>query len=230
MNNRKGSITALVPMKAHSERVKDKNIREFAGKPLFCSVVSELLESPFIKRILIDTDSLVIKQEMNNYFPNERVTIIDRPNDLCGDFAPFFEILKYDMGFSDTDLFLQTHATNPLLTEKTISDACKYFIEHSGEYDSLFSVNEWHTRLYDKSGKAINHDPNHLIRTQDLEPIFEENSNLYIFSRDSFYKRNNRIGENPYLYKMSMLESVDIDTEDEFRLAEAIYLGRNRKN
>ena len=222
-------IDALVPMKGHSERVKNKNIREFCGKPLFYQVVSQLLLSEYISKVIIDTDSEIIKNEVNRYFGNERVRVLDRPKELCGDFAPFFDILEYDMDHSDSQLFIQTHATNPLLKAETISDACNYFIENLEIYDSLFSVNELHTRLYNDKCEAINHDPDNLIRTQDLLPIYEENSNLYIFSKDSFRKRHNRIGEKPFPFVMSMLESVDIDTEDEFLLAETLFKMRKGK-
>lgn len=219
-------IDALVPMKGHSERVKNKNIRDFAGKPLFYYVINALLSSEYISRIIIDTDSEQIKETVNFFFTDERICLLDRPEELCGDFAPFFDLLEYDMGHSESELFLQTHATNPLLSETTISGACSLFIENRDKYDSLFTVNELHTRLYNDRGKAMNHDPDYLIRTQDLPPVYEENSNLYLFSRESFQKRHNRIGETPYLYVTPPLESVDIDTEEEFLLAEAIYKNR----
>lgn len=222
-------IDALVPMKGHSERVKDKNIRDFAGKPLFYYVINALLSSQYISRIIIDTDSEQIKESVNFLFSNERIRLIDRPEELCGDFAPFFDLLEYDMGYSESDLFLQTHATNPLLSETTISGACSLFLDNRDKYDSLFAVNELHTRLYNDRGEAMNHNPDHLIRTQDLLPVYEENSNLYLFSRESFQKRHNRIGETPYLFVTPPLESVDIDTEEEFLLAEAIYKNRMKE-
>ena len=222
------SIDALVPMKGHSERVSNKNIREFCGKPLFYYVISKLLDSEYITNVIVDTDSEIIKKEVNEYFRKERVILIDRPKDLCGDFAPFFDILEYDMEHSESKLFFQTHATNPLLSTETINRACEFFLNNCSKYDSLFAVNELHTRLYNEKCEAINHDPDNLLRTQDLPPIYEENSNFYIFSRESFEKRHNRIGLEPYPFVMSMLESVDIDTEDEFLLAEMIYRTCNK--
>ena len=124
------TIDALVPMKAHSERVSDKNIRDFAGEPLFCHVINEILKSPYVREIIVDTDSDIIKSEISSRYGGEKIRVIDRPTKLRGDFAPFFDILEYDMGLSDSEIFLQTHATNPLLTEETISNACKFYIDN----------------------------------------------------------------------------------------------------
>jgi CMP-N-acetylneuraminic acid synthetase len=91
------------------------------------------------------------------------------------------------------------------------------------EFDSVFSVTRLQTRLYEENGKALNHDPNVLLRTQDLEPLFEENSNFYIFSKDSFSNTNGkRIGLKPWLFEVNKLEALDIDEEEDFLLAEAV--------
>jgi len=121
--------------------------------------------------------------------------------------------------------FLQTHCTNPLLSSKTIKDAIElYFDKLNDDYDSLFSVNRIQCRCYDINGEPINHEFGQLKRTQDLEPILEENSNLFIFSRDSFFNSNERrIGLKPYLYETNKYESIDIDEENDFVVAEKLY-------
>jgi CMP-N-acetylneuraminic acid synthetase len=78
------------------------------------------------------------------------------------------------------------------------------------------------TRLYKKDGVALNHDPNILKRTQDLDPVYEENSNLYLFTRESFAQTNARIGKNPILFETPKMESVDIDDEHSWVLALAL--------
>ena len=126
------------------------------------------------------------------------------------------------------NFFLQTHATNPLLKTETISRAIHSFFGKESDYDSLFSVTKLYTRLYNQNHKPINHNPYDLIRTQDLEPVYEENSNLYLFSKKSFYKNNNRIGNNPKLFIINALESVDIDEKDDFLFSE--YLLKKTKS
>ena len=91
-----------------------------------------------------------------------------------------------------------------------------------GRCDSVFTVNKFQTRFYRADSSAINHDPNNLIRTQDLEPWFEENSNLYAFSRASFASTNARIGKKPLMYEMGRTESVDIDDAESWQMAEAM--------
>ena len=114
-----------------------------------------------------------------------------------------------------------THTTNPLLTSKTISNAINVFLNQS-DHDSLFTVNKIQTRFYDKNVTPINHDPDNLIRTQDLPTWYEENSCLYIFSKQSFCKTNARIGSYPMMYPISKNEAVDIDDMDDWNMAEAI--------
>jgi CMP-N-acetylneuraminic acid synthetase len=88
-----------------------------------------------------------------------------------------------------------------------------------GTADSLFTVDKVQTRFYRADGSPMNHDPDNLIPTQHLEPWFEENSNLYIFTRDSFDKTNARIGKQPMMYEGPFFESIDIDTPADWDFA-----------
>ena len=124
------------------------------------------------------------------------------------------------------DLFVQTHSTNPLLKTESLDRAIRQMIDFrkQGTYDSVFSVTKWQTRLYDKNGKPYNHDPQKLLRTQDLEPLFEENSNFYIFSKESFVNSGGkRIGINPCMYEINKIESSDIDEMEDFLISEALH-------
>lgn len=214
-------FAALVPMKGHSERVKNKNLRKFGDKPLLCHVLQALHESEYVSKIYIDTDSDEIARMAMERF--ERIEIIKRPAKLCGDMVSMNDIIKYDISEIGADYYIQSHATNPLLRTCTIEKACEKYLGGLGQYDSLFTVNKVQTRFYDKMARPVNHDPNRLIRTQDLEPWYEENSNLYIFSKDSFIAADARIGKTPQMLVMDSLESVDIDEESDFVLAEEIY-------
>jgi CMP-N-acetylneuraminic acid synthetase len=221
------SITALVPMKGHSERVPGKNLRAMCHKPLFYWILDALSKSKFIDRIVVNTDSPEIARVATTLFD---VMIIDRPAGLQGDFFVANDLIAYDLSqFPDTNFFLQTHSTNPLLKTETIDRAIEAFFRQS-KCDSLFSVTELHTRLYWAEGTPVNHDPSNLIRTQDLEPIYEENSCLYIFSRASFNKKKNRIGESPMLFPIDRFEAVDIDEEYDFLLAESLLFARLGKS
>jgi len=215
-------VTALLPMKGHSERVSNKNIRPFAGKPLFHHIASILEQSDRVKEIVINTDSDTIAKDAVSHF--SKVRIIDRPREIRGDFVPMNDIIAHDVSVLEDSHFLQTHSTNPLLTLETLNQAIDTYFALPPEYDSLFSVTRLQTRLYWEDGRPVNHDPQELLRTQDLPPLFEENSNIYLFSKDSFAASGNkRIGNSPQMFEIASLEAMDIDTEENFILAEAIY-------
>lgn len=219
-------IIALLPMKGHSERVKNKNMRDFGGKPLYHAVLSTLLQCSNIEKVVINTDSDKIKEDALKNF--DRVEIIDRPAEIQGDFVAMNDIIGYDLAHTDGTYYMQTHSTNPLVSAETIDKAIEFFFENLGTYDSVFSVTRLQTRLYWKDGSAINHNPAELLRTQDLPPVFEENSNFFIFSKESFKNAGNkRIGLKPAMFEQNKLEAVDIDDPEDFELAEILYTKRN---
>ena len=221
-------LTALLPMKAHSERVPDKNIRNFCGKPLYHAVLSTLLQSEYIHEVIINTDSDIIKEDAVKNF--ERVVIIDRPKEIQGDFVPMNDIIAYDLKQTGGEHFLQTHSTNPLLKSSTIGLAIETYFKSLNQFDSLFSVTRLQTRLYWKDGSPINHNPNELLRTQDLAPVYEENSNFYIFSKKSCADAGqSRIGLKPQMFEISKLEAVDIDEPEDWEIAEILYSRRAGK-
>lgn len=216
-------LVALLPMKAHSARVSGKNFRLFAGKPLFRWILESLLALPEIEQVVINTDARQILAD-NGLKDGERILIRDRKPELCGDFTSMNKVLLDDVANVESELYLMTHTTNPLLSSLTMARALLFFekARAAGEADSLFSVNPFQSRFYRKDGSTVNHDPNNLIRTQDLEPWFEENSNLYIFSARSFQSAEARIGKKPLLFPTPRLESVDIDDQEGWNLAELI--------
>ena len=211
-------LAALVPMRHHSQRVPGKNYRLLAGKPLFHHILETLLAVREINEILVDTDSDLVMDGLRKNFP--QVKIINRPDVLRADDVPMNEILIYDTSQVQADFYLQTHSTNPLLRPETVSRAIQAFLADYPKHDSLFSVTRWQTRLYDQNGKAINHDPSVLIQTQNLPPVYEENSCLYLFTRDNLLKRNHRIGEKPMMFEINADEAWDIDEELDFQICE----------
>lgn len=221
-------IVALLPMKAHSERVKSKNFRKLAGKPLYRWITDTLLSLPEISQVVINTDARAILAEsgLNDGDADGRILVRDRKPEICGDFVSMNLVLADDVANVEADVYAMTHTTNPLLGAPTIHSAIEAYLaaKSAGTADSLFTVNPVQTRFYREDGSAVNHDPDNLIRTQDLEKWFEENSNLYLFSRESFASTNARIGKTPMMFPTPILESVDIDGPEEWTLAEALAL------
>ncbi len=219
-------IVALVPMRHESERVQGKNYRLLAGRPLYQHIISTLLNCPEIAEVVVDTDSQTIMDGLNQEYPQVRVLV--RPERLRAGDIPMNEVLLYDISQVEADLYLQTHSTNPLLSSSTISLAIQTLNEKYPAYDSLFSVTRWQTRLWDELGQAINHNPAILLRTQDLPPVFEENSCLYIFSRETLINKRNRIGERPYLFEIGAEEAWDIDEDIDFKVVD-LLMGQEKK-
>ena len=219
-------LVALVPIRHHSQRVPGKNYRLLAGKPLYQHIIETLLSVPAISSIVVDTDSEPVISGLQRDYP--QVVILPRPENLRADTISMNEILLYDTSQVEADFYLQTHSTNPLLRPKTITKAIQTFLADYPTHDSLFSVTRLHTRLYDQHGDALNHDPNKLLQTQDLPPVYEENSCIYIFTRDNLELRRNRLGERPIMFEVSADEAWDIDEELDFAIADFLMHHRTK--
>jgi CMP-N-acetylneuraminic acid synthetase len=219
-----GRVVAIVPMRHDSERVRGKNYRPLGGRPLFHHIIQTLLASPAVSHVVIDTDSETIRDSAAADFPD--VEVLERPEHLRDGMVPMNDVLLNDVGRLEGDLFLQTHSTNPLLRPETVTAAVER-LQADADSDSLFGVTRLQTRLWRADGQPINHDRAVLLRTQDLPPVYEENSCLYLFSRESLEWRGDRIGERPILFEIPSEEAWDIDEELDFRVVEALYALRN---
>lgn len=232
MPNNKPRIVALLPMKANSVRVSGKNFRDFCGKPLFRWILDTLLSVEEIDQVVINTDARHILAD-NGLVETDRIVIRDRKPEICGDHVSMNLVLADDVANVPADLYLMTHTTNPLMSADTIRKAIAAFLEGQaqGKADSLFTVDKVQTRFYRADCSPVNHDPDNLIPTQNLEPWFEENSNLYIFTAVSFAKTKARIGKLPMMYEGPYFESVDIDTpaDWDFAVVAARFLQEQQK-
>lgn len=211
-------------MRHHSQRVPGKNYRPLAGKPLFQHILETLQTVPEIDTVIVDTDSEPVMDGVRRLFPD--VKLIARPEHLCADDVPMNDILLYDTVQVQADFYLQTHSTNPLLRAETISRGIKSFLNDYPKYDSLFSVTRLQTRLYWQDGRAINHNPLELLQTQDLPPVYEENSCLYLFTRENLERKNHRIGDKPFMFEIDADEAWDIDEELDFEIADFLMKKR----
>jgi CMP-N-acetylneuraminic acid synthetase len=214
-------IAAFVPMRHESERVMGKNYRPLGGRPLFHHIVTTLLSVPEISAIAIDTDSPLIAEQVGREFPD--LQVIDRPEHLRGGEVPMNEVLLHDVSQVPADVYVQSHSTNPFLRPGTVSRAISAYLESVPTHDSLFTVTALQSRFWTLDGQAVNHDPSILLRTQDLPPIYEENSCLYIFTAEVLMRRGSRIGAHPLLYPIDRLEAQDIDDEHDWAIVSALY-------
>jgi CMP-N-acetylneuraminic acid synthetase len=211
---------AIVPMRHNSERVPGKNYRLLAGYPLYHHIIRTLGKVSSIDHIVIDTDSEFIIDDCSVNFPDVQVLV--RPENLRDGNIAMNDVLLNTLKQVEADVVIQTHSTNPFLKPETVSAALENFNQPNSECDSLFSVTRLQTRLWDARTQPVNHDPAVLLRTQDLAPLFIENSCFFIFTPTLLREHGTRIGPNPSMFEMSTLEALDIDIEEDFTLAVAI--------
>ena len=213
------NVVAFMPMRHSSERVPGKNYRDFNGEPLFHHMLQTLLGCPEVTRVVIDTDSPTVADQCAEKFPS--VLVLPRADHLLGGEMAMTEILRYDATQVEADWYLQVHSTSPLLRSETVSKGLATLENSLDTHDSLFSVTRLQTRLYDADFKPVNHNPAELLRTQDLPPLYEENSGMYVFSNQQIAK-GRRFGDRPLLYEIDPLEATDIDEEADLVLAETL--------
>jgi len=218
MTKRK-SIGALVPMRSGSERIQNKNLKLLAGKPLLYYILSSLSNSTFINQIYVSTDSAEIARLCQEMFPV--VQIIDRPTFLATSETPMNEVIEHSLQEIDESIIFQTHSTSPFLKSQTIDQACELFLLDTSN-ESLFSATCLKERLWTYDLQAINHNPQILLRTQDLEIVYSENSAFYIFEKDQFNFTKNRISKRPNIFQIDFPEYLDLDENWQWDFAEKL--------
>ena len=209
-------VVAIIPIKEMSKRVKSKNFRSFCGEPLYKFFMKKLIDSPF-DEIFIETDSA----EISEFARKCGWGVIERMPELSADSANGNDLLLYEAGVVEADIYFQLFITAPLLRPQTIHEAFKIMTSEM-EYDSLFTATEIYSWFWYKN-KPVNYDPKVLPRSQDATPITRETTGLYAIRRDTLLENKCRIGENPYILYVDEMEAMDIDTEQDFRVTEFVY-------
>lgn len=213
------SITAVVPMRHSSERVRGKNYRVLGQRPLFHHVVRSLLATPGVAEVIVDTDSDLILEDCASNLPDVRTVV--RPEHLRDGHTAMNDVLRHTVEYARTDVVMQTHSTNPFVRPDTFQSAIDAYFEDDG-HDSVFGVSRIQGRLWSEDLEPINHDPRVLLRTQDLAPVYLENSCFYVFHRATLESTGNRLGARPRGVEVPALEAIDIDEESDWALAVAV--------
>lgn len=209
----------FIPIKANSERVPGKNLRVINGKKLYEYICEHVKEADVFDVVYIDTNS----DEIADYARNIGFEVIKRKPELALNTANGNDLLnhQYEL-FPDYDYYFQLFATAPYLQPDTIRNCVERLIS-SEEYDSCFTATENHG-FYWLNQTPINYRPGILPRSQDMLPVIEETTGLYGISKDSLIKYKCRIGRKPYICGISKFEAVDINTEEDLKVAE--YIGK----
>ena len=213
-----GTVDAFIPLKGHSARVPGKNLRDFGGRPLFHMIVMALQQADRVGTIYIDTDDEEIAVSAAAL---DNVAVNRRRLDLIGDDVSVNLLIKEFLETHDSEHLIQTHATNPLLRPETIDAAIDQYLADPS-ISSLFAATRYQARFYKGDMEPINHDPSELLPTQELAPLYMENSNFYIFSRAGFLEHDRRVTDDAAMFEMDPMEAIDIDEERDFEMANAL--------
>lgn len=207
-------VVAFVPMRLNSKRVIGKNMKMLGDRPLLAYLLETLVQVGNIDEIYVFCSSPEIKE----YCP-EGVKFLQRSETLDQDTTLGEEIYDSFVRQVDADVYVLSHVTSPFIKASTIRGAVARVTE--GGHDSAFSAEKIRTfAWYD--GKPLNYSLSHVPRTQDLEPVWVETSAFYIFKKEVWTLRHQRIGDNPYMAEVDKLEGVDIDMPQDFAFAERI--------
>ncbi len=208
------SIVAIMPIKLNNERCPGKNTRLLGDKPLLAHELENLKRTG-----LCDSINVYCSDEAVIPFIPEGVNFVKRPSFLDLPASNFNQIFENFMNTVDAEVYVYAHATAPFITVDTMKQCIEAV--KSGEYDSAFCASKIQTFLW-KNGEPLNFDASNLPRTQDLDPIYQETSGVYVFTKEVFKKYGRRIGVNPFIKEVSFKETVDIDNPEDFDLAEAL--------
>lgn len=207
-------IVGIMPIKLQNERCPGKNTRLLGSKPLLQYELDSLLATHCCDEIYVYcSDPSVLP------FIPEGVHYLQRPKNLDLPTSNFNQIFESFMSYIDADIYVYAHATAPFIKVETISQ-CIGAVK-SGEFDSSFCAKKLQDYLW-RDGAPLNFDATNLPRTQDLEPIYQETSGVYVFTKTMYARYKRRIGIKPYIKEVTLKEAIDIDEPDDFALAEAL--------
>ena len=205
---------AFVPIRLNSQRVEGKNLRELGSRPLLVYILESLAAAKNIDQVYVYCSNPAIQE----YLP-EGVRFLQRDERLDSNTTLGRDIYDAFTREVDADIYILAHTTSPFIRTATIEDALQK-VENEG-YDSAFSAKQEQSFAW-YEGKPLNYSLSHIPRTQDLEAVYIETSAFFIFRREVWCEQHRRIGDRPYMAVTDRIESIDIDTEDDLRLAEAV--------
>lgn len=222
-------ISVFFPLRSGSQRVVGKNTRPFLadGTSIFqhkMNQVTKILD--LVDEVIISTDDELVKEQATPFL-GRKIKLDSRPQELCLSTTKVIDLINYVPKVVNYEHILWLHATAPFVDELDYKKALSLYEEHviKGENDSIMSVNKLQQFIWnDVSKRVINVDRNinPWPNTQDLEPLYEINHAFYISSKDNYFKLNDRIGLNPYLFVTESFKKIDIDWEEDFEVASQI--------
>lgn len=225
------NILAVIPARAGSKGIPNKNIRIIGEYPLVCYAIRNALKSKYITNVVVTTDSSevqIIAQQMG-------VSCKWRKEKLCGDEVTLDAVIEDAIPQNENwDYIITMQPTSPTLKAETLDKAISYALEN--DLDTLISViNRPHLSWGEKDGKKI---PNYTERLnrQYLPPCYIE-TGAFIISKASVVTSETRIGEKVDVFELAEEEAQDVDTFSDLQIVAsslnqqkvAIYVNGNNK-
>lgn len=207
---------AFVPIKLNNERFPGKNVRSFTnGEPLISYILNTLLNVKNVDERYVYCSS----EEIIPYLP-EGIHFLKRDPYYDLSSTPFNEVLTSFAKLVEADVYVLSHATAPFMSAQSISLGIDKVIKEN--FDCALAVNKLQEFMW-KDGRPFNYQVESIPRTQDLAPMYTETCGLYVYTRDVILGKKRRIGDRPYLIEVSKIEACDINTKDDFVIADAIF-------
>jgi len=214
---RETDINILIAARGGSKRVPRKNIRPFCGSNMLQLKIEQALRLKKVNKVIVTSDD----NDMLEIAENLGAIPMERDPYYASDTVPMGEVYVHLASSLNCKDILWTPVTSPLVTDKTIQNCIDIYIENE-KYDSVVTTNIIKEYMW-LGNKAINYDPRNHPRSQDLPDIYALNFAVNILPRELMIKNRNILGDNFYPYMLDEIESVDVDTEFEFMLAEILY-------
>ncbi len=205
-------IAAIVPIKLNNERLPNKNTKLLGEKPLISYICDTLLAVHMINERFVYCSST----EICRYLP-DGVNFLDRPEYLDLPTSNFTQIFTEFSNEINADIYVYAHATAPFLKKETVVTAITAVA--SGKYDSAFCAQKLQDFIW-SNGEPLNFNADNFPRSQDLPVYYRETSGVYVFTKKVFEKYKRRIGINPFIVEVGYKEAIDINTIEDFKLAE----------
>ena len=211
-----GKLVALVPVRAGSQRVKNKNIRDFAESNLLTIKIETLKKVLPNQNIIVNSDC----EKMLKIAKDLGVSTVKREGYYASSECNNSEFFKHMAEVTDCDYIMYSPVTSPLVSKETYVSCISKFL--NSNIDNLVTVSEVKHHLW-LNGKPLNYDPKNSPNSQDLPDIYSLNYGICLTSRENMLKYRNVVTEKPFFHLLNEIESIDIDTEFDFMVAEIVY-------
>lgn len=217
----------VIPARGGSKGIPMKNIYPVNRKPLLTYSLEMISQAMFDGDVVVSTDSEQIKEVA---LRTAGIEVVDRPQDISGDKANTeaallhaLEVMEKRKGyFYDAVVTLQ--ATSPLRKASTVEACFKKYEEERDKYDALLTLTETRADYWVKEGEDHYRRlyPDAPRRRQDREPIYIENSAVYITDKQSLKETGSVLGHHVNGYVIPEREGVDINEPIDIILAEEL--------